>query len=174
MDVDVWATASKRRGVRKLADSVEHAVIAIDSATSAFARRATTFEAAPPGQHPTRMTPSRSAGLPAFIFEHTAARAGITQNCASTPPTNAFFRFEKADVTSFKLNVQAAPNMAPPKAAETHCPGSRALVAAGNTVAAVTAANTVLPKYDFGGSCLTARSTFSFGGPTEDIWTEDI
>lgn len=47
-----------RSGVITLASTVEHAVMATLSATSALAISVTRFEAVPPGQHPTRIVPA--------------------------------------------------------------------------------------------------------------------
>ena len=57
------ARAAVSAGVMTTASSVEPAVMVTDSATSARARNAMTFEAVPPGQQETRMRPAaRGAG----------------------------------------------------------------------------------------------------------------
>ena len=71
----VPASAAVRLGVITAASSVEMIVIATDSATSVRARNAMTFDAVPPGQHETRMSPTaRGVGRSECLAEAPAQR----------------------------------------------------------------------------------------------------
>lgn len=72
-------------GVRIGAATVLTVVMPTLSARSPPARKVMTFDAVPPGQHPTSTTPTaRSAGSDnAFVNSH--ASPGITTNCAAQP-----------------------------------------------------------------------------------------
>ena len=97
-------------GVRIGESNVEIVVKVTDSATSARARNATTFEAVPPGQVPTRMTPTASSGgnCNARLMPH--ARAGMTMNCAPTPAATARGRVNTA-AKSAAVSVVPIPSM---------------------------------------------------------------
>ena len=71
---------------------VEQVVIVMDKGTSARASSATTFDATPPGQHPTRHTPAACAGGRPHSVEARTADAGITQNCARKPTATGLGR----------------------------------------------------------------------------------
>ena len=58
--------------------------------TSARANKDTTFDATPPGQHPTRHTPAAWAGGRRHIIEARTADAGMTQNCDRNPTATGF------------------------------------------------------------------------------------
>ena len=58
--------------------------------TSARANKDTTFDATPPGQHPTRHTPAAWAGGRRHIIEARTADAGMTQNCERNPTATGF------------------------------------------------------------------------------------
>lgn len=83
--VIVPANAHIRNGVRRGATMVETAVIPTDRARSPFERYVITFEAVPPGQHPTRITPiARSSGREK-TFTRIQAIVGIMVNWARQP-----------------------------------------------------------------------------------------
>ncbi len=85
IDTHAEPSSHTQRGVITGLSKVEAVVIATESATSPRARKTTTFEAVPPGQAPTRMTPrARSFGSP-----RPRARShppiGMTRYCRTTP-----------------------------------------------------------------------------------------
>src|SRR5699024_7005097 len=66
-------------GVKNGDDKVETVVIATDKATFPLAKNVMTFEAVPPGQQPTRMTPSAISGGNASSFANANAKSGIME-----------------------------------------------------------------------------------------------
>ena len=65
--------------------SVLQVVITTDSATSARAIRLTTLLAVPPGQQPTRITPTAISGGRLSTWHSNQANPGMITNCATTP-----------------------------------------------------------------------------------------
>src|SRR5699024_1757283 len=66
-------------GVNNGATKVEAVVIATDKATFPLAKNVMTFEAVPPGQQPTRVTPSAISGGNASNFANANAKSGIIE-----------------------------------------------------------------------------------------------
>lgn len=81
-----------------------------------------TFEAVPPGQQPTSMTPNaRSAGRPNNFASNHASK-GITVNCARQPVSTSFGRLNTTR-KSDGLSVKPMPNMINPSIGlMTHVP----------------------------------------------------
>ena len=81
------ANNSVSRGVSPTARSVLVVVITTDRATSPRPINATTLLAVPPGQHPTRISPTAKGVGRSNTEAMPAASAGITMNWATTPIT---------------------------------------------------------------------------------------
>ena len=80
MPVYSFTQAVQRSGVINGARMVDTAVMPTDSATSPPAIKVMTLEEVPPGQHPTRMTP-------------TASSAGRLNNLHKTSPARGMIRY---------------------------------------------------------------------------------
>ena len=115
-DTSTQAPASRytNNGVISGAASVEVIVIPTESATSPPAIYVITLLAVPPGQHPTRITPSaRSVGR-CISWHNPHATTGMIVYCATNPITISF-GLEKTLLKSSILIVSPMPNMATPK-----------------------------------------------------------
>src|SRR5699024_1999195 len=75
-------------------NKVETVFIATDKATLPLAKNVMTFEAVPPGQQPTRMTPSAISGGNASNFANANAKCGIMENYKTTPAITLFGCFK--------------------------------------------------------------------------------
>ena len=76
-------------GVTNGERSVEQHVIVTDSATSAFARNAITFDAVPPATEPTSTHPAASSPENPNAFARRKPTIGITRNWSATPVATA-------------------------------------------------------------------------------------
>src|SRR5699024_9925206 len=104
-------------GVNNGANKVETVVIATDKATFPLAKNVMTFEAVPPGQQPTRMTPSAISGGNASNFANANAKSGIIENCKTTPAITLFGCF-KICLKSSKVSVMHITNIIIPSKIE--------------------------------------------------------
>ena len=73
------------RGVMSTASRVEQVVRVTDSATLSRAMKQTTFDAVPPGQHPTRTSPTTKSMGSLNNFARLKAKNGMTRYCKPTP-----------------------------------------------------------------------------------------
>ena len=80
-------------GVTNGERSVEQHVIVTESATSAFARKATTFDAVPPATEPTSTHPAASSPENPKPFASRKPMNGMTRNWRNTPTATAHGRF---------------------------------------------------------------------------------
>src|SRR5699024_7172634 len=103
--------------VNKATNKVETVVIATDKATFPLAKNVMTLEAVPPGQQPTRMTPSAISGGNASNFANANAKSGIMENCKTTPAITLFGCFEIC-LKSSKVSVIPIPNIIIPSKIE--------------------------------------------------------
>jgi len=71
--------------VSNTAAKVEHRVRLTDKATRALAKKTTTFEAVPPGQQETRISPTAISAGNFNTQARQALHAGIIKNCKPTP-----------------------------------------------------------------------------------------
>lgn len=104
------ASRSMMIGVMIGAMRVETLVIATESATSPFAKKAMTFDEVPPGTEPSIRSPTASAGLSPRTFATTTAPSGMITNWATTPMRTGTGR----RTTSWKsgmVRVSPMPNM---------------------------------------------------------------
>jgi hypothetical protein len=81
----VPAISHTKNGVNSGASKVEVAVIPTERARSPFARKVMTFEAVPPGQQPTNITPIANSLGKANAWVSTHASNGMTVNCVRQP-----------------------------------------------------------------------------------------
>ena len=139
------ASSHTSRGVRIGASKVDVAVIPTDSAKSPLDRYVMTFEAVPPGQHPTRITPMASAGSSLNIRVNASASSGITVNCARQPTSTSLGRL-KTTRKSAALSVRPMPNMMTPSSG-LMSRGFRWPSASGNVSAATAASSTSTPMW---------------------------
>ncbi len=129
------ASHSASTGVSRGASRVETVVIATERATSPLARYDTTFDAVPPGQQPTRMTPAASAGGSCSAAAISQPRNGMMAYCATTPITTGMGRLAIM-AKSGAVSVSPMPNMMIPRSG---------LIQAASPVNAVGAASATAP-----------------------------
>ena len=104
-----------KRGVRMLASTVELAVMSTERATSAPAMRETRFEAVPPGEQPTRVSPRNRFGVRLNVLAERSAPRGMAENWVSTP--NATMAGSEATLLkSDVVSVMPIPTMINPNA----------------------------------------------------------
>ena len=72
-----------------------------------------TLDAVPPGQHPTRMTPTANAASSENIRVRAKASSGITVNCARQPMSTSLGRLNTTRKSS-AFSVRPIPNMITP------------------------------------------------------------
>ena len=119
----IHAPASKwvNTGVTTTAATVEQNVITTDKATFARAINATTFDAVPPGQHATIITPTARSGGNRINVATNHPTAGMMVNCATNPiPTALGIR--KTALNAPVSNVTPIPNMMNANAQVIHDP----------------------------------------------------
>src|SRR5699024_9184835 len=92
-------------------------VILVGCCPGGTASNVMTFEAVPPGQQPTRMTPSAISGGNASSFANANAKSGIMENCKTTPAITLFGCF-KICLKSSKVSVIPIPNIIIPSKIE--------------------------------------------------------
>jgi hypothetical protein len=109
-----------RNGVANAAKHVLNVVNATDKETFAFAKNATTFEAAPPGQHPTKINPSLALFSNPNIWPTKNPSNGIMVNCNKDPRNTRADPFtESICLNDPSSNVTPMPSMAIPNAGVT-------------------------------------------------------
>ena len=97
-------------GVRNGERRVEQQVMVTESATSAFARKAITFDAVPPATDPTSTHPAASSPEKPNDFARRKPTSGITRNWSTTPVATAHGRFATRRKSSTD-SVVPIPNM---------------------------------------------------------------
>ena len=97
--------------------SVDTLVIVTDRGTSPLLMKVMTLDDVPPGQVPTRTTPTVSAGSRWNSVERTYARKGITRYWAQAPKKTSFGRL-RTKAKSWTLMVMPIPNMMMPRRTE--------------------------------------------------------
>ena len=97
-------------GVMNGESSVEQHVIVTESATSAFARKAITFDAVPPATEPTSTQPAASSPENPNPFARRKPTSGITRNWRNTPVATAHGRFATRRKSAVE-SVVPIPNM---------------------------------------------------------------
>ena len=109
-----------RNGVANAAKHVLNVVNATDKETFAFAKNATTFDAAPPGQHPTKINPSLALFSNPNIWPTKNPSNGIMVNCNKDPRNTRADPFtESICLNDPSSNVTPMPSMAIPNAGVT-------------------------------------------------------
>lgn len=98
---------------------MEVIVIPTESATSPPAIYVMTLLAVPPGQHPTRITPSARSVGSCISLHKPHATTGMIVYCATNPITISL-GLEKTRLKSSILMVSPMPNMATPKKVEVY------------------------------------------------------
>ena len=87
--------------------------MATDSATSPRARKVITLDAVPPGQQPTRITPTATSGGNCSPLASNHASPGMMMNWPSTPMTTSMGRLATSLKSSLD-SVRPMPNMIRP------------------------------------------------------------
>ena len=109
-----------KNGVANAAKHVLNVVNATDKETFAFAKNATTFDAAPPGQHPTKINPSLALFSNPNIWPTKNPSNGIMVNCNNDPRNTRADPFtESICLNDPSSNVTPMPSMAIPNAGVT-------------------------------------------------------
>jgi len=109
-----------KNGVANAAKHVLNVVNATDKETFAFAKNATTFDAAPPGQHPTKINPSLALFSNPNIWPTKNPSNGIMVNCNKDPRNTRADPFtESICLNDPSSNVTPTPSMAIPNAGVT-------------------------------------------------------
>src|SRR5690606_2876247 len=88
-------------------------VMATDKAKSPRAKKVMTFDAVPPGQQPTKITPTATSGGSASTVANTQASAGIIMNCPKTPINTVMGR-RNTSAKSALDKVSPIPNIISP------------------------------------------------------------
>ena len=110
---NVPASNQHTTGVSRGASNVDTAVIPTDNAKSPFARYVITFDAVPPGQQPTNITPTAISWGKLKIFVSKNANNGIMVNWAMQP-IMTFFGRENTILKSLGFNVMPIHNIMMP------------------------------------------------------------
>ena len=121
--MDWPASSSTRAGVTTGAIMVVHAVMPTESATSPLDRYVITLEDVPPGQQPTRMTPTASSVGSWKMVTSRNASSGMMMNWEQMPTITAL-GLVKTTLKSESLSVMPMPNITMPRSVLTQLVGS--------------------------------------------------
>src|SRR5699024_593367 len=105
-------------GVKIGAKIVDTAVTATDNAVFPLAKKVMTFDAVPPGQQPTKMTPTATSAGKSKPTARPKASKGIIVYCETTPIKTLFGCFPIC-LKSSKLSVSPIPNIIIPNNKDT-------------------------------------------------------
>ena len=137
---------------------VVQAVMPTDSATSPFDREVMTLDDVPPGQQPTRITPTASSVGSWNMRHKTHARKGMMMNCEKMPVMTAF-GFVNTTLKSESLSVMPIPNITMPSNGLTQLVGRIVWVGPGIIRAMTVTANAMNAMY-FPAKSLILSSVF--------------
>ncbi|GAB3792129.1 hypothetical protein GCM10028868_07150 [Virgibacillus kimchii] len=98
---------------------VDDAVILTDKGVSPLERKVMTFDAVPPGQQPTRITPTATSGGNCKPTANAKAMSGMMTNCAPTPMATSFGLLNTS-LKSCVVSVNPIPNMTTPSSMDMY------------------------------------------------------